>query len=449
MDSTVLARAPSLRTSLAGRPPNISPAHEHVGEGVDVGGQEAVDVEGEVVAGRLVAGDPVGVPGVAGREHVVLDRVGVLGQGLGGQVVGQADRLAGTHQAGGGARRASVRWLSAPRWSSAPNGPSSSAPRTWRRGPRWSGPRTRSPWAQLVSRRRWGAVIAPITMSTRLSTNRSSERTSPAGPRGRGVRARSAAARPMKAMQISRRTRHRSAGTSGQRSAQQVPGRVARRSGPAGSRISGRGPVDGPGHLRADLEVGPLPPPPLGELGDGADDGLGRRPDVLGGRGPGLLQQLVPALGDGRDVPGQHGPQDLVAAAEVVVDGRGVALVGGPHDLGQGDVVDAPLGEEPGAAASSEAVPGGRSGSAIAGRSTVVARPGGRGQGQPGRSPSSRQTAWASIHCPVALPGLGRGHQPGRHRPDHVGGAPALASKPNPAMSMAMRSVAMNPGLRL
>ena len=75
--------------------------HEHVGEGVDVGGEQAVDVEGQVVAGRLVAGDPVGVAGVARGQHVVLDRMGVLGRRLGGQVVGQADRLPGADQAGG------------------------------------------------------------------------------------------------------------------------------------------------------------------------------------------------------------------------------------------------------------------------------------------------------------------------------------------------------------
>ena len=94
IDSTVLERAPSLRTSLAGRPPNISPAYEHVGEGVDMGGPQSVHVEGEMVAGGLVAGDTARVPGVTGGQHVMLDRMGMLGERLGGEVVGQADRLA-------------------------------------------------------------------------------------------------------------------------------------------------------------------------------------------------------------------------------------------------------------------------------------------------------------------------------------------------------------------
>ncbi len=77
-------------------------AHEHVGQGVDVGGPEAVYVERQMVPRRLVPGDPVRVACVPRGQHVVLDRVRVLGQGLGGEVVGQADRLAGPHRPGGG-----------------------------------------------------------------------------------------------------------------------------------------------------------------------------------------------------------------------------------------------------------------------------------------------------------------------------------------------------------
>ena len=94
-------RAPSLRTSLAGRPPNISPRTnmcERASTWVVV---QAVHVEGEVVAGGLVAGDAVRVTGIARGQHVVLHRVGVLGRGLGGEVVGQADRLPRSDQGGG------------------------------------------------------------------------------------------------------------------------------------------------------------------------------------------------------------------------------------------------------------------------------------------------------------------------------------------------------------
>ena len=38
--------------------------------------------------------------------------------------------------------------------------------------------------------------------------------------------------------------------------------------------------------------------------------------------------------------------QDLVTIAEVVVHGGSIALLGGSNDLGNGHVVDAPLGEE-------------------------------------------------------------------------------------------------------
>ena len=67
-----------------------------------MGRPQPVDVEGQMVAGGLVAGDPAGVPGIARGQHVVLDRMGMLGERLGGQVVGEADRLPGPDQAGGG-----------------------------------------------------------------------------------------------------------------------------------------------------------------------------------------------------------------------------------------------------------------------------------------------------------------------------------------------------------
>src|ERR1019366_7071532 len=97
-----------------------------------------------------------------------------------------------------------------------------------------------------------------------------------------------------------------------------------------------------------DLEVGPFAPAALGEFGDGPDDGLGRRADVVRTPGPGPLQELVAPIGDGRDMAGQHGPEDLVTVAEVVVNGGRIALVGGPDDFGDGDVVDAAFGEETG-----------------------------------------------------------------------------------------------------
>ncbi len=189
MDSTVLDTGP-VAPHLTGRPAaeHLAP-HEHVGEGVDVGGQQAVDVEGQVVAGRLVPGDPVAVPGIARGQHVVLHRVGVLGQGLGGQIVGQADRLRRSRPGrAAAARRASVRWLRAPRWSSAPQRPQFfRATRTWHRARRWSGPRTRSPWAQLVIRP-GGARSSPRPpCRSGCPTNRSSESTWPGGHPGRAA----------------------------------------------------------------------------------------------------------------------------------------------------------------------------------------------------------------------------------------------------------------------
>ena len=112
---------------LTGRPAaEHLPADEHVGEGVDVGGPQAVDVEGQVVAGRLVAGDPVGVAGVARGQHVVLDGMRMFGERLGGQIVGQADRLPGADQADGG-RAAGVGQMveGARAGRRRPNGPSS------------------------------------------------------------------------------------------------------------------------------------------------------------------------------------------------------------------------------------------------------------------------------------------------------------------------------------
>ncbi len=126
---------------------------------------------------------------------------------------------------------------------------------------------------------------------------------------------------------------------------QQAPGGVPGRLGQQGTDLRG-GAVDPLGQLRADLEIGPLPPTPLGELAHRTDDGFDGRPGVVARLGPGRLEEPVTALGDHRDVPAYKGRQHLVAPTQVIVDGRGVALVGGPHDLGQGHVVDAPFGKE-------------------------------------------------------------------------------------------------------
>ncbi len=95
IDMTVFERAPSLRTSEAGRPPYISTPHEHVGERIDVGDGEPVDIGADVVARRLVAGDAVAVAGVARPPACGGAReTGSPGDGVGRQVAGEADRLA-------------------------------------------------------------------------------------------------------------------------------------------------------------------------------------------------------------------------------------------------------------------------------------------------------------------------------------------------------------------
>ncbi len=66
-----------------------------------MGGREPVKIESQVVTSGLVARNAVRVESIAGCQHVMLRRVGVLGQGLGTEIVGQADRLARTDEAGG------------------------------------------------------------------------------------------------------------------------------------------------------------------------------------------------------------------------------------------------------------------------------------------------------------------------------------------------------------
>ena len=98
IDMIVFERAPSLRTSRRGSPAVHLAAHEHVGQRIDVRRGEPVDVEAEVVARRFVPVDAVRVAGVAGRQHVVVDGLGVLGRRLGGEVAGEADGDAVAHQ---------------------------------------------------------------------------------------------------------------------------------------------------------------------------------------------------------------------------------------------------------------------------------------------------------------------------------------------------------------
>ena len=151
----------------------------------------------------------------------------------------------------------------------------------------------------------------------------------------------------MNTMQISWRARHRSAGTLGHRSPQQIPGV------PTG-RLSQyllnfrTDPVDRPGQIRTDLQVGALAPAGLGELGDRAHDGFRGRSDLAVRPRLRLLEKRQPPLRQFPHVAGEDGPQYVVAAPEVIVHGRGVSLVGRADDIGDRDVVHPALGEEPG-----------------------------------------------------------------------------------------------------
>ncbi len=75
--------------------------HEHVRQGVDVGEAEPVDLGADEVGAGLVAGQALGVEGVAGGEHVVLGRERRLHRRLEGQVVGEAPGRATGDQGGG------------------------------------------------------------------------------------------------------------------------------------------------------------------------------------------------------------------------------------------------------------------------------------------------------------------------------------------------------------
>ena len=95
-------RAGPVAAHLTGRPAaEHLPPHEHVRKRVDMGRVEAVQVQRQVIACRLVARYAVRVAGIARGEHVVLDRIRVFGKRLGGQVMGQADRFAASDQRGG------------------------------------------------------------------------------------------------------------------------------------------------------------------------------------------------------------------------------------------------------------------------------------------------------------------------------------------------------------
>ena len=215
---------------LAGRPaPEHLAADEHVGQGVDMGGAQAVDVEGEVVASGLVARDAVGVAGVARRQHVVLDGVGVLGRAARwprswDRLIDSPVRTSPTAAARSGVGQMVER---APLVVGAPPAPVLERLDTSRRAPRWSEPRSRSPWRPACQPPRWGAVIAPMTMSTRLSTKRSSDEDVRCSPPPSSSRARSAAARPMKTMQISRRCAPQVGGDLRAALPQQLPRRLA------------------------------------------------------------------------------------------------------------------------------------------------------------------------------------------------------------------------------
>ena len=79
-------------------------APEHVTERVDVGHAEAVHVCADIVATRLVTGNPVVVAGVPGREHVMLRGIGIFRGRNYAEIVREADSESVLH--GRGRRRA-------------------------------------------------------------------------------------------------------------------------------------------------------------------------------------------------------------------------------------------------------------------------------------------------------------------------------------------------------
>ena len=193
---------------------------------------------------------------------------------------------------------------------------------------------------------RCGAVMAPMTMSTRLSTKRSSGSTScspplvePARPVGGGASDEDDADLPARPPQVAWHGRAPFA--------EQVPRRVAGRLREQLPDL-GRGAVEGARQLGADLQVGALPPPALGELGDGSHHGLGRGTDVAGRPGQGLLEELGaagrrwPARGGrGRCAGSRRGCRSGSAPPRRCAGGR-------PGRSRRSRRCRCPLGEEPG-----------------------------------------------------------------------------------------------------
>ena len=101
-----------------------------------------------------------------------------------------------------------------------------------------------------------------------------------------------------------------------------------------------------PRQIGPNLQVGPLPPPSLGKLRDGANDGFGSGSGLSGSVRASTFEEDRPSLRQFRHMASEYRPQHLIAVAEVIVDCGCISLVGGPNDLGDGDIVDAPLGKE-------------------------------------------------------------------------------------------------------
>src|SRR5437879_2392930 len=149
---------------------------------------EPVHIEAYPVAGRLVAGDVVGVARIAGRQHVVL-------RPFHADVVGETDcPTIADERSGGGATGVGEMVERAALVIRAPPAP------VLQRLVHGVELGCRRDLEVSAHDFELAAVRAPMTMSMRLSTNWSSDRTGWALPLSR-ARARSAAARPMKTMQ--------------------------------------------------------------------------------------------------------------------------------------------------------------------------------------------------------------------------------------------------------
>ena len=201
--------------------------------------------------------------------------------------------------------------------------------------------RAMRPACQLA---RWGAFIAPRSISTRFSTKRSSDNTlaptalvklaSPVGGRPTNEHDADLLPRDPEILRDSRAAL-----------AQEFPCRVT-----CGQlqEITDLGidPVDRAGELRTNLQVCSLTPASLGEFGDWPHDRFRGRASVASRSSTSLLEQYGTSFCQLRDVSSQDGSEHLVATSEVIVDGRRIPLAGRSNDFRNRDVVDAAFGEK-------------------------------------------------------------------------------------------------------